>query len=401
MKEGWKYVKLEDIATNMFRGSGIKRDQVTSEGYPCIRYGEIYTTYNIAFEKCMSHTIESIIPSPKYIEPGDILFAITGESVEEIGKSIAYLGKSKCLVGGDIAVMQHKQNPKYLAYALSSPNAVMQKGLGKTKLKVVHTNIPSLKEIKIPLPSLSEQQRIVTFLDTEFAKIDALKAKAEQSLQNAKALFQAALKEEMTPKKGWEEKTLGSISNLITKGASPKWQGIQYVTDDAEGVLFVTSENVRDGYVDIKPSKYVEKGINTIQKRSILKYNDLLINIVGASIGRAAIYSIPIENANINQAVALVRCNNGINLKYILYFLNSDFAMTQYNACKKDTARANLSLKNISDLVIPYPSLDVQQRIVTRLDTLGTLVSSLKQKYAKIATECDALKQALLRETFE
>lgn len=159
----WK--TLDEISTEMYRGSGIKRDQVTEDGIQCVRYGEIYTSYDISFNKCISHTNENNIKSKKYFEYGDILFAITGESVEEIAKSIVYLGNNKCLAGGDIVVMKHNQNPKYLSYALSTKNAQMQKSKGKVKSKVVHSSIPALKEILVPIPSLEEQERIANILD--------------------------------------------------------------------------------------------------------------------------------------------------------------------------------------------------------------------------------------------
>ncbi|MEG0296821.1 MAG: restriction endonuclease subunit S [Clostridium sp.] len=158
----WK--TLNEISTEMYRGAGIKRDHVTADGIPCVRYGEIYTSYDISFEKCISYTTESEITSKKYFENGDILFAITGESVEEISKSIAYLGNEKCMAGGDIVVMKHNQNPIYLAYALSTVNAQKQKSKGKVKNKVVHSSVPSLKEIVIPIPSLAEQDRISKIL---------------------------------------------------------------------------------------------------------------------------------------------------------------------------------------------------------------------------------------------
>lgn len=161
-------VELGKLSTDMYRGAGIKRDEVSSEGTPCVRYGEIYTTYNVWFDKCVSKTMTG----SKTFEYGDVLFAITGESVEEIAKSCAYVGNEKCFAGGDIVVMKHEQNPKYMAYALSTTMAQKQKSKGRIKSKVVHSNIPAIKEIKIPIPfpkdtakSLAEQQRIVDILD--------------------------------------------------------------------------------------------------------------------------------------------------------------------------------------------------------------------------------------------
>lgn len=151
---GVEFKKLGDISTNMYRGSGITREQLTKTGIPCVRYGEIYTTYGIWFDKCVSCTDESSIKNAKYFEYGDILFAITGESVEEIAKSTTYIGHEKCLAGGDIVVLKHNQNPKYLSYVLSTSVAQEQKSKGKVKSKVVHSNVPSIKEIIIPVPPL-------------------------------------------------------------------------------------------------------------------------------------------------------------------------------------------------------------------------------------------------------
>ena len=161
----WYSVKLRDIATDIYRGSGITREQVTAEGIPCVRYGEIYTTYNIWFDECKSHTKIENVANPKYFEHGDILFAITGESVEDIAKSTAYVGNEKCLAGGDIVVLKHKQNPKYLSYVLSTRNAQQQKSKGKIKSKVVHSSVPAIEEIEIPLPDLDVQNRLVKILD--------------------------------------------------------------------------------------------------------------------------------------------------------------------------------------------------------------------------------------------
>lgn len=163
--ENYEYKTLGEIATEMYRGNGIKRTEVTESGIPCVRYGEIYTSYNVTFDKCLSYTDEKLISSKKYFEYGDVLFAITGESVEEIAKSTVYLGNDKCLAGGDIVVMKHNQNPKYMAYVLSTTQAQMQKSKGMVKSKVVHSNVPKLKEVSIPIPPIEIQERIANILE--------------------------------------------------------------------------------------------------------------------------------------------------------------------------------------------------------------------------------------------
>lgn len=176
-------VKLCEIATSLYRGAGIKRDQVTEKGVPCVRYGEIYTTYDTCFSDCVSHTDEKYLANPKYFEHGDILFAITGESVEDIAKSIAYLGHDKCLAGGDIVVMKHNQNPHYLTHVLSTGMARAQKSKGKVKNKVVHSSVPSIEQIEIPLPSLNDQQKYADILDDFYLALNKLRSELPAEIE--------------------------------------------------------------------------------------------------------------------------------------------------------------------------------------------------------------------------
>lgn len=158
-------MKLGDIATEMYRGAGIKRDEVTTDGIPCIRYGEIYTDYEISFTECVSHTSESVVANPKLFDYGDIIFTITGENVEEIAKSVVYLGDKQCMAGGDTVVMKHNQEPRFMSYVLSTTSAQAQKSKGKVKSKVVHSSVPALKEIIVPIPDIETQKRIADILD--------------------------------------------------------------------------------------------------------------------------------------------------------------------------------------------------------------------------------------------
>ena len=396
MKEGWTYKKLGDIATEMFRGSGIKRDQITIEGTPCVRYGEIYTTYNISFSECFSHTNVEFISSPKYFSHGDLLFAITGESVEDIGKTIAYLGHERCLLGGDIVCMKHNQNPKYLSYALSSSEAIRQKGIGKTKLKVVHTNIPALSEIRIPIPSLSEQQRIVSRLDAAFSHIDELKANAEKQLSEARALFQKSLDKAMELKEGWKVKTLKEIG-ITQTGTTPSKSDLSNYGDF---IPFIRPSEIDcDGCGSIDYNSEIKLSEKGLKNGRLFKKQSILMVCIGATIGKVGYCT---QNVSCNQQINVLTPIKD-NYKFIYYAMrNKDF---NDKVIKGGTsAQATLPIINKGKwevMTISLPSLSEQQRIVERLDALSTHVRDLEENQKKIISECDALKQALLRKVFE
>ena len=397
MKEGWTYKTLGEIATSMYRGSGIRRDQVTTDGIPCVRYGEIYTTYNISFNECVSHTQESFVPNPKYFEHGDLLFAITGESVEDIGKTIAYMGKEKCMLGGDIICMKHNENPKFLSYALSTPDAIRQKGLGKTKLKVVHTNAPSLQSIKIPLPSPAEQERIVERLDAAFAQIDELKSNAERQLVEARALFQSALTQAMQPKPGWQEKKLKEIGLTQTGTTPSKSDKSNY----GNYIPFIRPSEIDfDGCGNINydcEMKLSEKGLSIGR---LFKKHSVLMVCIGATISKVGFST---QDISCNQQINVLYPSNEYHYKYIYYAMrNDDF---KRKVIKEGTsAQATLPIINKSkweNLTLFVPNIEEQQHISNHLDSLSSHVRELEGINRKTAAECDSLKQALLRQIFE
>ena len=103
----WEEKRMKFIS-KMYKGNGITKLDIIEDGdTPCVRYGEIYTKYDNTFNSCFSSTNKSLIESPRYFESGDILVSGTGELVEEIGKSVAYLGEKRCLAGGDIIIIKH------------------------------------------------------------------------------------------------------------------------------------------------------------------------------------------------------------------------------------------------------------------------------------------------------
>lgn len=184
---------------------------------------------------------------------------------------------------------------------------------------------------------------------------------------------------------GWSWVRLGSVCEVITKGSSPKWQGVDYVD---KGLLFITSENVGVEKLLLSSSKYVEEKFDDISPRSSLKKGDLLTNIVGASIGRTAMYNSTIK-ANINQAVCIIRLVELNFGSYIMKYMNSNTAYKIMMSDKVETARPNISLTNISDFLIPLPPIEEQQRIVDRVNELMEKID----EYEKVEKELLTLEQ--------
>jgi type I restriction enzyme, S subunit len=231
-------------------------------------------------------------------------------------------------------------------------------------------------------------------------EIEAEKKKlvAEGKVKKQEVLPQ--IKQEEVPyelPKGWEWVRLENLTSVITKGSSPNWQGVNY-TDSINGVLFITSENVDNYKLKLNNKKYVEKKFNEIEPRSILQKNDILMNIVGASIGRVAYYSFD-EVANINQAVCLIRLlkqDMFVDLIYLLYFLNSNTCISYMFNKQVDNARANLSMGNISKFPIPIPPLAEQKRIVAKVDELMALCDKLDKEITSATEKKSAILNAVL-----
>ena len=163
--EDWEVQKLKHAVTKLSKGNGITKDDVVENGdISCVRYGEIYTQYNYVFDKCKTRTNIGKVSSPQTFSYGDILCAGTGELIDEIGKSVVYLGKELCLAGGDIIVIKHQQDPLFMSFLLNSAYCQGQRSIGKYKLKVVHISAGDIGNIKIALPRLNDQRKIAQFL---------------------------------------------------------------------------------------------------------------------------------------------------------------------------------------------------------------------------------------------
>lgn len=376
-------VKLGDVC-KVQGGYAFKSKEFQKDSIPIIRIGniqdnEVEIDYNVCFTK------EFLNKHPEFeIKYGDILIAMSGATVGKIGK---YQNDTKALLNQRVGnfIVTEKLEKRYLYFLLQSP--LFEKFILNNAFGCAQPNISSkqIEEFEFYNYDNVEQIEIANQLDKVQEIIDFRKKQIQELDELIKSQFIEMFGNINSYKR------LEEYSILITKGASPKWQGIDYKN---EGTLFITSENVREGYIDISKPKYLDDKINEILPRSVLKRDDILINIVGASIGRAAKYDYDYL-ANINQAVALVRTKN-VNNIYLLQYLNSEQAIKMYTDMKKGGARENLSLKNISDLKIPDAPIELQNKfaeVVKQID---------KQKFEiqKSLKETQKLQESLMNKYF-
>ena len=172
--ENWAWCRASSLGT-MIRGRGIKRTETVAQGCPCIRYGEIYTTYETSFDSAVSFVPETLDKDCLHFSSGDVVFTLTGENKVDIAKTVAFLGDGQIAAGGDLAFWTHHgMNPLYLVYYMASPYCIELKRRTATGDIIVHISTSKVGDFLVPVPPINEQNRIVSAIEQLFAVVSTL-----------------------------------------------------------------------------------------------------------------------------------------------------------------------------------------------------------------------------------
>lgn len=427
--ESWCWCRLGELGT-FVRGNGIKRSETIEKGFPCVRYGEMYTTYKIKFSTTKSFTSKDIFDKSQKVHKDDILMALTGENKWDIALAATYQGESEIAIGGDLC----KFSPihcysLFLVYIINSPFGIEYKRNTATGDIIVHISVDKLGNMIFPLPPLVEQKRIVAALE-KFMPLVEDYGKKESELrvlnnsipkQLKNAILQEAVQGKLT--EGWrksqsklenahdllEEIKRGCHTDSSRLTSSQKKKSLTPITEDEipfeipeswcwcriddifahnsgkalnktgnkEGIEleYITTSNLYWNYFELNNLKTMLFKDSEIEKCTVLK-GDLLI-CEGGEVGRSAIWNydrtICIQN-HIHRLRAYDSKLNVLFYYHVMYLFKESKIIDNY---AKGIGIKGLSSNALGSIVVPLPPLAEQKKVVEMIEQMLPLCEKL------------------------
>lgn len=375
--------------------------------------------------------IKESISTAAVFKKGDILFSKLRPYLNKV-----YLAEFSGKSSTEFYILEATNIlPEYLAIILRSDIIIAQ-----TKHLVTGNTLPRLQtsdieNLLIPYPSSTFQQKIVDlYTAAQNAKLQKDK-EAKELLESIDDIVTQHLRIKLPERSDFSEtkyftpiskligqrydpyfhdpyfekafaklaqskyplKKLGDISILITSGITPKAGGDAY-TDSQNGIAFIRSGDIDiNGNINFEELLYIKPEVHNKQMKSSKVYdNDIMIAIVGATIGQVGIYHSEKE-ANINQAIALVRLKDGYDPEYVKELIKSSIGLLNLDRLKRPVARANINLEEIASILIPIPEkIEVQTAIAKEIHEIRVKADAIKNEGSLIIDKAKATIEKMI-----
>lgn len=366
------------------RGNGMQKKDFKERGFPAIHYGQIYTKYGLSANKAYSFVDNELAEKLRIADKNDLLIATTSENDEDVCKSVAWLG-GKVAISGDMMFFRSNENVKYLMYYFRSQVFQKEKQKYITGTKVRRVSATDMAKIKIPIPSLEIQQKVVEILDKMTDYVTELTAEltAELTLRQKQYSY-------------YRDKLLifGTEDNPLSESeesVNVKWKTLLECCDYVDyrgktpkkvdsGIFLVTAKNIRPGYIDYdKSSEFIsEEDYENVMRRGYPKIGDILIT-TEAPMGNIA--QIDRENIALAQRVIKYRPKNSkeLNSTFLKHYLLGKEFQVKLNAQATGGTVKGIKGSRLHQMTVPIPPLNVQNEIVKVLDKFEKLVSDLTE----------------------
>lgn len=393
--DDWDVVQLSTVG-RFSKGQGIRKDEAMDGEIPCVRYGELYTKHSDYIKQYYSFITQETSQTSKKLRTGDILFAGSGETKEEIGKCAAFVDDIEAYAGGDIVILSPLDvEPLYLGYLLNAPIIQRQKASKGQGDAIVHISAHQLGSLQIPLPpTKSEQTAIVTAL----SDADALIENLEKLIEKKRNIKQGLMQELLTGRKRlaefdgkWEEKRLGEIIKL-QGGYAFKSEQFQ----DNNGIPIIRISNIDNNTIDLSDVVYYPEF--DIPAEFVIKKDDVLIAMSGATTGKIGIYRFPFHSYQNQRVGKFVLKNEKANdLNFVSHLVNSENFKSSLQKEIAQGAQPNISSKQIESIVLNIPTdIKEQTTIANYLSDVESEIETLRNKTIKLRMIKQGMMQALL-----
>jgi len=369
----WEVKQLSTIG-KFTKGQGIRKEEATIGEIPCIRYGELYTSHNDYIKEYFSFISKETAKTARRLKPGDILFAGSGETKEEIGKCAAFIDNIEAYAGGDIVILSPVDvSPVFLGYLLNAQKIQKQKASKGQGDAIVHISANQLGSIQIPLPPTKSEQ---TAIATALSDTDALIENLEKLIAKKRNIKQGVMQELLTGRKRlagfngeWMKIKLGDICD-IRKG--------QLITEKtaAGGEFPVIAGGINPSYFHNRPNR----GKNTIT-----------ISASGANAGFVSFHRNPIFASDCST----IEEKGTFNIVYIFFLLQ----LFQKKIFKLQTggAQPHVYPEHLKPLELVFPQeVTEQDAIANILIDIDEELSGLEKQMNKYQLIKQGMMQTLL-----
>lgn len=349
----------------------------------------------------------------RVVRDGDILVS----TVRTYLKSIAHVEKAEenLIASTGFAVLRpiSSLSSKFLGYWIQSQGVV-----GSIMANSVGVSYPAINStdlVRLPIVSLDilEQELIVAFLDKQLVKIDTIINKQKLLIEKLSEQRQSIITHTMTNglnpnaafkyssiewlgniPEHWEVKSSRYVLSQVGSGKTPRG-GAEVYTD--EGVILIRSQNVHDDGLRLNDVAHITDEADNQQSNSRVLPDDVLLNITGASIGRANIVPKTFPRANVNQHVCILRpIEDSIYPQFLLFLLQSTYSNALIQAEQNGTSREGINFEQIRSFKYPIPPLEEQKQIIGYLNTEIAKIEQMTNATKKIVSSLKEYRSTLI-----
>lgn len=387
----WELVNLGTLGS-FAKGAGIRKDEALSGEIPAVRYGELYTDHPEILRAHRSFISAEISKSARPIKCGDILFAGSGETKEEIGKCTGFLGDYEAFAGGDIIVFRpNGPDPRFLAYMLNSAPIAKQKAQRAQGDAVVHIYPDALSRLSLPLPSLHEQQAIAAAL----SDADGVVAGLERVIAKKRLIKQGAMQDLLTARRRlpgfsgeWEAATISEVAHVDPEAlgaGTPKEYAFRYIS------LEDVNQGVLSGWTD------VAFGSAPSRARRVLQKDDVLLGTVRPNLKSHMLFDRPGSDWVGSTGFAVLRlrpekCIPG----YLFELIMSDVIGRQIDEVIAGSNYPAISNSDVRKLKLMLPAIEEQKAISHVLRDMDSEIQTLEARLTKARAIKEGMMQNLL-----